>query len=113
MSAHLAGQLATWPTKERLTAILGAAGLQVNVGRYSVRVEACSHFVFQEYGGDLGDPVIDADADTVEDLMREAGLVSEALGRVGVKHRFEIYDNNDNMAGYLHHEWPLPASGTE
>jgi len=77
------------------------------VGRYSVRVEDCSYFVFQEYGGDMGDPSIDADADTVEEMMREGQLVSEALARAGVRHRFEIYDDHDNLSGYLHHEWPL------
>jgi hypothetical protein len=107
MSAHIAGQLEHWPTKDRMAAILRDAGLRVYVGRYSVRVEDCSYFVFQEYGGDLGDPAIEADADSVEELMREGRLVSEALARAGVRHRFEIYDVQDKLCGYLHHEWPL------
>lgn len=52
-----------------------------------MRVEDCSHFVFQEYGGDTGDPSIDADADTVADMIREAQLVSDALSRAGVKQK--------------------------
>ena len=52
-SAFLAGQLAEWPTKEDMTTILRDAGLTVQVGIYSIRVLDCSHFVFQEYGGDL------------------------------------------------------------
>ena len=90
-----------------LAAILRAAGLRVQVGRYSVRVQDCAHFVFQEYGGDLGDPTIEADADSVEDMMIEGRLVSDALARAGIRHRFEIYDDRDELAGYLHHEWPL------
>jgi hypothetical protein len=107
MSAHIAGEVALWPTKERMVALLSDAGLRVLVGRYSIRVQDCSHFVFQEYGGDLGNPSIDADADTVEDLMREGRLVSDALARAGVRHRFEIYNDSHELSGYLHHEWPL------
>jgi hypothetical protein len=107
MGAHIAGQLAVWPTMDCMTAILRDGGLRIQVGRYSLRVQDCSHFVFQEYGGDLGDPAIDADADTVADMIREGGLVSDALSRAGVKHRFEIYNDSDKLAGYLHHQWPL------
>jgi hypothetical protein len=110
MAAHIAGQVAVWPTKDRMAMIIRDAGLRVHVGWYSVRVEDCSHFVFQEYGGDLGEPSIDADADSVDDMMREGRLVSEALSRAGVKHRFEIYDDGNRLAGYLHHDWPLLES---
>jgi hypothetical protein len=61
--------------------------------------------VFQQYGGDLGDPTVDADADTVEELMREGRMVSDALALAGVRHRFEIYNDNE-LCGYLHHQWP-------
>ena len=37
--------------------ILRGAGLRVTVGKYSVRIDDCSHFIFQDYGGNLGDPV--------------------------------------------------------
>jgi len=26
-----------------------------------------------------------------------------------LKHRFEVYDGNDNLAGYFHHKWPAEA----
>jgi hypothetical protein len=109
--ALLAGELESWPSKEGMAAILRSAGLEVTVGMYSVRVEGHSHFKFQEYGGDLGDPVIDADAETVAELLATARLVSEALSRAGVVHRFELYDDyNDRLAGYLHHGWPLQVT---
>jgi hypothetical protein len=69
MGARLAGELAAWPSKEGMADILGAAGFAVTVGRYSIRVEGHSRFKFQEYGGDLGDPVIDADAGSVAELV--------------------------------------------
>jgi hypothetical protein len=59
-----------------MAAILRAAGLTVTVGRYSIRVEGHSHFNFEHYGGDICDPLIDADAESVAELMQTAGLVS-------------------------------------
>ena len=105
-SVHIAGQLAEWPTKERMAAILRAAGLEVDVGAYSVRVKSGSHFVFQEYGGDLGEPRVEADAGSLARMMRDAGLVSAALGRAGIRHRLEVYSEDNAMLAYLHHEWP-------
>jgi hypothetical protein len=107
---RIAGSLATWPDKDGMAAILRNAGLKVHVGRYSIRVDDCSHFVFQEYGGDIGEPSIDADADSLDEMMRDAKLVSDALARAGITHRFELYDEADNMVGYLHYNWPLAHS---
>lgn len=105
-SAILAGELAPWPSQEAMATLLRAAGLTVVAGRYSIRVGDCSHFVFQEYAGDLGEPAIEADGESVEAMLREAKLVSDALSRAGVKHRFEIYDGQHAIRGYLHHDWP-------
>ena len=106
-SAGIAGELTEWPTKDRMAAVLRDAGLRVYVGRYSIRVEDCSYFVFQQYGGDLGDPCIEADADSAEEMLRDGTLVSDALARAGIRHRFEVYDHREDKVGYLHHEWPL------
>jgi hypothetical protein len=105
--AHIAGQLASWPPKDEMASILRRAGLSVTVGQYSIRLDDCEHFVFQEYGGDLGDPSIDADADSSDHLLRDASRVSRALAEANIRHRFEIYDHNDVLAGYLHHDWPI------
>ncbi len=106
-SAHIAGQLTEWPSKERMANILRDAGLQVYVGDYSIGVKDCSHFVFQEYGGDFGNPTIDADAKSAEDMLREGKLVSDALAKARIRHRFEIYAQGDEMVGYLHYNWPV------
>ncbi|WP_110987185.1 hypothetical protein [Acaryochloris thomasi] len=105
-SATISGQLGIWPSKRQMVVILRKAGLKVSVGQYSIRVKDCDHFVFQEYRGDLGDPAIDANADSVEEMMRDRQLVSEALSRAGVRHRFEIYDHYSEEVGYLHCNWP-------
>ena len=93
-----------------MAAILRDSGLSLYVGKFSIRVNDCSHFAFQGYGGDLGDPDIDADADSVEEMIREGKMVSDALVRAGIKHRFEINDDGDELCGYLHHDWPLSQS---
>ena len=105
-SPHVTGELARWPTKTQMVSILQQAGLRVAEGRYSIRVEDCSHFVFQEYGNDLGCPCVDADADSLAAMMRDTERVSAALTKQKLKHRFEVYDECDNLAGYFHYEWP-------
>ena len=110
LSVYIAGELQAWPTREQMATLLREAGLRVTVGRYSVRVDDCSHFVFQHYGGDLGHPSIDADAASSADLLRETGLVSAALARADLVHRFELYDDPGVMVGYLHHRWPLAGA---
>lgn len=104
--ARIAGQLASWPSKREMAAILRRAGLSVTVGQYSIRVDDCDRFVFQEYGGDLGEPCIDADADSPAQPLHDAGRVSRALAAANIRHRFELYDENNAMVGYLHHDWP-------
>jgi hypothetical protein len=104
---HIAGELEHWPDKQSMAYILRGAGIRVAVGRYSLRVQDCSRFVFQHYGGDLGPPVIDADADSLDEMLRDAGLVSRALARAGVRHRFEMYNASNELLGYLHFERPL------
>ena len=105
-NSFLAGELRVWPSKERMAAILRSCGLRVYVGNYSIRIEDFDHWIFQEYGGDLGDPNIEADADTTEELTANARQVSTALTAAGLAHRFEIYDESGVMTDYLHHDWP-------
>ena len=90
-----------------LAEVLANAGLRIQVGRYSIRVLGCEHFVFEQLGGDLGEPQVEADALSVDDMMRDGRLVSAALAAAGIRHRFEIYGGDDEMVGYLHHDWPL------
>lgn len=108
-SAWIAGELAEWPTKTVMVQFLQEAGLRVHVGQYSIQigVGGGADFSFQEYGGDPGDPVVCADADTAEELLCAAKIVSAALATAKLRHRFEIYDHRPDMAGYLHYDWPL------
>lgn len=106
--AILAADLSHWPSKAETAALLQAAGLAAEVGRYSIRVRDCAHFVFQEYDGP-GRPTIDAGASSVDALLHDARRVSGALARAGVRHRFEVYDGAGVLRAYVHHDWPPAA----
>jgi|SRR4051794_31722725 hypothetical protein len=106
MSSNVHGEISNWPSKDQLAAVLRKAGLRVSVGRYSVKVEDCSHFKFQSSGGDLGPPVLDADAETVAEMLKDTERVSAALSRAKLVHRFEVYDESKELVGYFHYEWP-------
>ena len=104
-TAVLYGELSPWPSKEDLANLLCSNGLNIYVGTYSLRLENFEHFIFQEYGGDLGEPQIDADASSTAEMVVNAKTVSKILAGAGIKHRFEIYDHSDSLACYLHHAW--------
>ncbi|MBE9102628.1 hypothetical protein [Vacuolonema iberomarrocanum] len=103
---RLCGQIDRWPSKTEMASLMKSAGFSVYVRRYSIRLQDCEHFVFQEYGGDLGDPQFDADARTLEKMLEDGGRVSAALASADIRHRFELYNKRDEMVGYLHHRWP-------
>ena len=108
---QICGELADWPPMLEMVNILTTAGLGLSVGRYSIRLTDFDHFVIQEYGGDMGVPEIDFEADCLEDMLRDAGRVSNILADANLRHRFEIYDNAHEMVGYLHHDWPRSKAG--
>ncbi len=109
--AYLCAELEVWPTKQRMASLLKNAGLNIYVGRYSIRIEDFSHFTFEEYGGDMGDPVVDADCDTLKQMLHESSIVSNILCDAGIRHRFEIYGaDRDVLRGYFHHNWPCDES---
>jgi hypothetical protein len=89
-----------------MVTLLQRGGLKADEGRYSIHVRDCEHFLFQHYGGDISEPTIDADAETLERMLADAALVSRALTVARVKHRLEVYGPDNRLAGYLHHEWP-------
>ena len=106
-AAYLAAELREWPSKDHMASILRAAGLRISVGQYSIRLDDFSHFVFAEYGGDLGEPCIEADASSPEALALEVQRVSSALSQASVVHRFEIYsEDGGEIRHYFHHAWP-------
>jgi hypothetical protein len=111
-SATLNGECSPWPTKERLVAVLRDAGLEIYVGPYSVQLRGNADFAFsfEHYGGDICDPMIAADADDADAMIRGGRLVSAALRAAGIRHSFEVYDWTGKLVEYLHHNWPMPSN---
>ena len=105
----MSGELDSWPSKSEMAKLLRDADFSVNVGTYSIRLDDCEHFVFQEYGGDICSPTVDADGSTLDAMLHDGNRVSAALASYGLRHRFEIYNSDGDMVGYIHHQWPLPA----
>lgn len=103
--ATLAGECAPWPARPALHAALLEAGFSLTAGVHAIRVTECEHFVFQQLDGDVP-PAIDADAASVERLIADATRVSTALTAAEIRHRFEVYDGDDRLVAYLHHDWP-------
>ena len=99
--ATLAAEIRSWPSKSAMEKILRNAGLSVRSGKFSIRIDACSHFVFQQYGGDVGQPVVDANAETVERMIGDTELVSAALSEGRVEHRFEVYNSDGELVKVL------------
>jgi hypothetical protein len=110
--ATMNGECAPWPSKERLASILREAGLEVNVGPYSVQVQGdpAFSFSFEHYGGETCNPMIAADADDANSMIRGGKLVSAALTAARVRHRLEVYDWTSSLVEYLHYDWPMPSN---
>ena len=104
--ALLAAEISNWPSKADLVKMFEAEGYAVYEGRYSVRLKDFDHFAFQELGGDLGPGCITADHPSVEAFVAICERVSQTLGKNGIRHRFEVYSGEEDLAAYLHHDWP-------
>jgi len=102
----LSGEIENWPSKDEMCEILKAVNFSLNVGTYAIRIKDFEHFVFREFGGDLGSPCITADSESTEELVKQSCIVSKALAKADLRHRFEVYDGEDELAAYHHHKWP-------
>src|SRR5690348_6472939 len=93
---HLEGSI----SPGRLAELLTEQGLTVEANRYCVRVKNCSHFKI-EFCGDT--VLLDADASSPEEMIKDAQLLSAALTRARIQHSFEVYDCHDKLVAHLHH----------
>ena len=77
--------------------LAGSCGFQLCLQSVALRLEL---------GGDLGPGRVTAESDSTEKLIAFSRRVSKTLADAGVRHRFEIYSGADELAAYLHHDWP-------
>lgn len=107
--ATLTGTCDPWPSKAELLNAIQASGFRVVSTEFSIRVSGSGSIVFRHLVGDVCPPAIDGDASTTTELFRDAAVVSSALAAAGIRHRLEIYDDEQNCAGCFHHQWPSAA----
>jgi len=104
--AILAAEISKWPSKTELVNIFRSDGYAVIEGKYSVRLAEFDHFAFRELGGDLGHGSITADHNSTEELVDFSSRVSGTLANSGIRHRFEVYSGKEELAAYMHYDWP-------
>ena len=51
--------------------------------------------------------LIRGDADDPSTLKRDSEALSLSLAKIGLRHRLEIYDDEHQLIGYSHWNWPL------
>lgn len=105
---YIYGYCDPWPSRQEMGRILQAYGLEVVVGDWSVKVTIDGrHFDFKVYGGDIGDPEVDADDYDLQRLLADAARVSQALVAADVSHRFEAREKGDgDLVGCVHYRMP-------
>jgi hypothetical protein len=54
--------------------------------------------------------LVRGDADRLAELGPFARALSAALAKAGVRHRLEVYGEDESLALYLHHAWPQDAA---
>lgn len=110
----LFGEAQTPLTVVELAAALARHGLRIRVressqmtgGNY-ILVDADSHFQFERINDT--EYQVCADDDSMHSLFDTASLVSRALTRLHVRHRFELYQRHNEMPHYLHYGWPATS----
>lgn len=87
LEIHIAGAIVPWPSKSKMAEILRMARMSVTVSAFSIRIDDCERFVFQEYGSDLGNPctaflsTLDLFPHYLEPVWQKAGNFLSAFGR--------------------------------
>lgn len=96
-SATLYGIVPSALSIAELRSLLARCGLTPSTDdTHHVSVKECSYFVFRQT--DRKEFLVSGDADTLEEMLTDARLVSGALSKSQVHHRFEVYDESDNLA---------------
>jgi hypothetical protein len=77
-----------------------------HAGRRVLRVHGWVDELMVETG-DAAACLVSGDDDDVERLAEAARRLSVTLARHALRHRFEVYDADHELAAYFHYGWPL------
>jgi hypothetical protein len=110
-TALLAGEIETGFGLIRLATRLTRTGLHVEV-RDSGHFEGGRYLLVHEGGHvtleriNANEYLASGDADSVEAMYLAAARLSRTLRDLGVRHRFEVYNDRGDLVHDLHHLWP-------
>jgi hypothetical protein len=97
------GEIDSQLARKDLARVLTDAGLAVEDSAYALRLRLDGERV--EFTRDDDGYVLCSGFDTPESRAQLPDF-SVALGRLGLRHRFEIYEG-DELVDYLHHAWEI------
>jgi hypothetical protein len=102
----VAGEIDSGLARAELARVLAQAGFEAEAGVYAMRLRLAGERV--EFTRDEVGYILCSGFETPESraLLPE---FSAALGRLGLRHRFEVCEG-DELVGYLHHQWELEDS---
>ncbi len=103
MDVSVDGEIDSQLARTELARVLSAAGLVVEESAYALRLRLSGERV--EFTRDDVGFILCGGFDTPESRAQLPEF-STALGRLGLRHRFEIYEGDD-LVDYLHHAWEL------
>ena len=108
----LAGQVMTRMHLHSLKQALDNTGITARIGESS-HYETGHYVAVENTNGNLtfekieeNEYLVGGDAGTINELLSLATPVSNALSKLHLKHRFEIYFPDNNLVTYLHYDWP-------
>jgi hypothetical protein len=107
----MAGEIDTSLSIDALASALARQGVRLQVreschyvgGRYIRVGEGVPEFTLESIPGEF---LARAAAASVEQMRSAVDRLSATLAAVSIRHRFEFYDVQSNLAGYLHYNWP-------
>src|SRR4051812_12756773 len=110
-TALLSGQIETGIGLCRLSRRPAPAGPRVEIGeschyqggRY-LRVDEGCHLTLERINA--REYLAAGDADSVDQMLPPVTRLSRALSNLGIRHRFEVSDDQSPVVHYLNHLWP-------
>lgn len=107
----LFGQVKTSFALSDLLAALKNAGLNAEIheadqdksGQYISLQDGAAQVTFEPAKEEF---LIGGEASNVAELQALAEKVSSVLAAAQLKHRFELYADEDSLVAYFHHDWP-------
>jgi hypothetical protein len=109
--AQLNGELDSGANLSRIADKVRPTGMSIQIresthyteGRYLLVEMDNVEFRFERISST--ECLVSGESDRVDQLSEAAIRLSQTFAASDVRHRFEIYDGDNRLLGYLHHRW--------